>query len=198
MNLLTVLITFIFFPLIFCLHLLLCKKFTTEPKIIRSMLFYLYIATLSLGYCPFYQNLPKYILVVFAWTIILIDFEHHRIPNFITGYLSILFTLIAFARANFLDSVIGGAEFLTFFGILALLSKGSLGLGDVKLAGVIGLVVGSVSVMEIIKFSIFASIFGLVSICTSRAGISRKARIPFAAPMISACLWIWPMLHMKG
>jgi leader peptidase (prepilin peptidase)/N-methyltransferase len=142
--------------------------------------------------------LPEYILVVFAWTIILIDFDHHRIPNFITGYLSILFTLIAFARANFLDSVTGGAEFLTFFGFLALLSKGNLGIGDVKLAGVIGLVIGSVSIMEIIKFSIFASIFGLVSICTSRAGISRKARIPFAAPMISACLWIWPMLHMKG
>ena len=92
--------------------------------------------------------------MVFAWTIILIDFEHHRIPNFITGYLSILFTLIAFARANFLGSVIGGAEFLTFFGILALLSKGNLGIGDVKLAGVIGLVIGSVSIMEIIKFSI--------------------------------------------
>ena len=198
MNLLTVITTYIFFPLIFCLHLLLCKKFTTQPKIIRSMLVYFYIAALSLGYFPFYQNLPEYILVVFAWTIILIDFEHHRIPNFITGYLSILFTLIAFARANFLDSVIGGAEFLTFFGILALLSKGNLGIGDVKLAGVIGLVIGSVSVMEIIKFSIFASIFGLVSICTSSAGISRKARIPFAAPMISACLWIWPMLHMKG
>ena len=198
MNLLTAITTYIFFPLIFCLHLLLCKKFTTQPKIIRSMLVYFYIAALSLGYFPFYQNLPEYILVVFAWTIILIDFEHHRIPNFITGYLSILFTMIAFARANFLDSVIGGAEFLTFFGILALLSKGSLGLGDVKLAGVIGLVIGSVSIMEIIKFSIFASIFGLVSICTSRAGISRKARIPFAAPMISACLWIWPMLHMKG
>ena len=198
MNLLTVVATLIFYPLIFCLHLLLCKKFTTEPKICRSILFYLYIATLSVGYFPLYQNLQEYILVIFAWTIILIDFEHHRIPNFITGYLSILFTLIAFACDNFLDSLIGSAEFLTFFGILTLLSKGSLGLGDVKLSGVIGLVVGSVSVMEIIEFSIFASIFGLVSIFSSRAGISRKARIPFAAPMISACLWIWPMLHMKG
>ena len=101
-------------------------------------------------------------------------------------------------------SIAGGVEFLVFFSVLAIASKLKIGIGDVKLAGVIGLIVGVVTFQELIFFLLVAAILGLGSLLASPSALHLKARIPFAAPMIAATfligpIWsIWPMLHMNG
>ena len=182
-------------------HLFLCRKFNTEPQIIKSIFLYLSLIFTLIRFFPQESNARFNLLLIVGWTIILIDNAHHRIPNFITGYCSLLFCGIAVIDGRIFDSIAGGVEFLLFFCVLAIASKLKIGIGDVKLAGVIGLIIGVVTFQELIFFVLVSAILGLCTLLTGPARMRLKARIPFAAPMISASIliWpIWPILRMNG
>ena len=185
-------------------HLFLCRKFNTEPQIIKSIFLYLSLIFTLIQFFPQDSNTRFTLLLIVGWTIILIDNAHHRIPNFITGYCSLLLCVIAFIDSRIFDSIVGGVEFLLFFCVLAIASKLKIGIGDVKLAGVIGLIIGVVTFQELIFFVLVSAILGLCTLLTGPAKMRLKARIPFAAPMISASILIWtiwsnwPMLRMNG
>jgi leader peptidase (prepilin peptidase)/N-methyltransferase len=190
-----------FYILGYLLHIFLCRRFNTEPQKIKSFLFYLLIAVISAGALSQNLNFAAFPLLILGWSIILIDYKFHRIPNFITGYLSLLLLVIQLFQHQILDSIVGGVEFLLFFGVLTIISRGGIGIGDVKLAGLIGLVMGQVSIRELINFTLLAAILGLLS-TLGKSRLERfKGGIAFAAPMLAAAVWIWPiwpMLHMKG
>ena len=182
-------------------HLFLCRKFNTDPQIIKSIFLYLSLIFTLIRFFPQDFNSRFTLLLIVGWTIILIDNAHHRIPNFITGYCSLLFCGIAVIEDRIVDSIAGGVQFSLFFCVLAIASKLKIGIGDVKLAGVIGLIIGVVTFQELIFFVLVAAILGLCTLLTGPAKMRLKARIPFAAPMISASIliWpIWPILRMNG
>ena len=193
-----------FYILAYFMHIFLCHRFNTDPQKTKTFLFYLFIALISAGTLSQNLNLVAFPLLIFGWSIILIDYKFHRIPNFITGYLSLLLLLIQLFQHHFLDSIIGGVEFLLFFGVLTIISRGGIGIGDVKLAGLIGLVIGLVTFLELINFTLLAAILGLLSTLGKSRPERFKGGIAFAAPMLAAAIWIWPiwpiwpMLHMKG
>lgn len=174
-------------------HLFLCRKFNTDPQIIKSTFLYLSLIFSLIRFFPQDFNFRFTLLLILGWTIILIDNAHHRIPNFITGYCSLLLCVIAFIDNRIFDSIVGGVEFLLFFCVLAIASKLKIGIGDVKLAGVIGLIIGVVRFQELIFFALVASILGLCTLLTGPVKMRLKARIPFAAPMIAASILIWPI-----
>ena len=174
-------------------HLFLCRKFNTDPQIIKSIFLYLSLIFALIRFFPQDANSRFTLLLILGWTIILIDNAHHRIPNFITGYCSLLLCVIAFIDSRIFDSIVGGVEFLLFFCVLAIASKLKIGIGDVKLAGVIGLIIGVVTFQELISFVLVSAILGLCTLLTGPARMRLKARIPFAAPMISASILIWPI-----
>ena len=174
-------------------HLFLCRKFNTEPQIIKSIFLYLSLIFTLIQFFPQDSNTRFTLLLILGWTIILIDNAHHRIPNFITGYFSLLLCVIAFIDSRIFDSIVGGVEFLLFFCVLAIASKLKIGIGDVKLAGVIGLIIGVVTFQELISFVLVSAILGLCTLLAGPARMGLKARIPFAAPMISASILIWPI-----
>ncbi|MSO33295.1 MAG: hypothetical protein EXQ80_02575 [Candidatus Nanopelagicaceae bacterium] len=188
----------IFYIFGFLLHIFLCRRFNTDPQKIKTFLLYLFIALISAGALSQNLDLAALPLLIFGWSIILIDYEFHRIPNFITGYLSLLLLLIQFFQHQILDSIVGGVEFLLFFGVLTIVSRRGIGIGDLKLAGLIGLVIGRVSFRELINFTLLAAILGLLSTLGRSQTKRFKGGIAFAAPMLVAAIWIWPMLHMKG
>ena len=174
-------------------HLFLCRKFNTDPQIIKSIFLYLSLIFALIRFFPQDANIRFTLLLILGWTIILIDNAHHRIPNFITGYCSLLLCVIAFIDSRIFDSIVGGVEFLLFFCVLAIASKLKIGIGDVKLAGVIGLIIGVVTFQELISFVLVSAILGLCTLLTGPARMRLKARIPFAAPMIAASILIWPI-----
>ena len=191
----------IFYILGYLLHIFLCRRFNTEPQKIKTLLFYLLIALISAGALSQNLNFAAFPLLILGWSIILIDYKFHRIPNFITGYLSLLLLVIQLFQHQILDSIVGGVEFLLFFGVLTIISRGGIGIGDVKLAGLIGLVIGQVSIRELINFTLLAATLGLLSVLGKSRLERFKGGIAFAAPMLAAAIWIWPiwpMLHMKG
>ena len=183
------------------MHFYLCRKFNTDPQIVKTFLLYISLIFTLIRFFPQDFNSRFTLLLILGWTIILIDNAHHRIPNIITGYCSLLFCGIAVIEDRIFDSIGGGVEFLIFFCVLAIASKLKIGIGDVKLAGVIGLIIGVVTFQELIFFLLVAAILGLGSLLASPSALHLKARIPFAAPMIAAAIliWpIWPLLRMNG
>ena len=182
-----------FYVLGYLIHIFLCRRFNTNPQRFKTFLLYLFIALILAGALSQNLNLAALSLLIIGWSIILIDYEFHRIPNFITGYLLLLLLLIQLFQRHFMDSIIGGVEFLFFFGVLTFISRGGIGIGDVKLAGLIGLVIGRVTFLELINFTLLAAILGLLSTLGKSRPQRFKGGIAFAAPMFAAAIWIWPI-----
>jgi leader peptidase (prepilin peptidase) / N-methyltransferase len=122
-----------------------------------------------------------------------IDIEHHRLPNAIVlpSY-AVGFVLLATSclligdDPALLRAGIGMAAMAIGYFVLALLWKGGMGLGDVKLAGVLGLYLGysgwgSLAVGSVGAFFL-GGIFGLVLILLHKT--TRKSGIPFGPWML--------------
>ncbi|MCS0498628.1 prepilin peptidase [Protaetiibacter mangrovi] len=79
-----------------------------------------------------------------------IDVELRRLPNsivltaFIAGVVLLVPAVILLGRPELLISaVVGGAGSFAFYLLLALIGRGGMGMGDVKLAGVLGFYLGA-------------------------------------------------------
>ena len=130
----------------------------------------------------------------------LIDVEHRIIPN------AILYpTLLLFAVTLVVGAVLGrhvdlageALGFLIFGGgllVVALISPRGMGMGDVKLAALIGLVLGSQGLRYVaVAAGVAVLAGGLGAVAALLAGRSRKSAIPFgpylAAGGMTAAFW---------
>ena len=132
-------------------------------------------------------------LAAISVVLTLIDIDHHLLPNRIVlpGYLvaAVLLGAAAALAANYaamLSAVIGAAVMFGFYFALALLYPRGMGMGDVKLAGVLGLFLGFLG-WQTLVVGLFAAFFvgGLFSIALillRRA--SRTTAIPFGPWML--------------
>lgn len=125
--------------------------------------------------------------------LILTDLDHHRIPNAIL-YPGVVVGAVLLAIGAVVDGDLGslgrgaggGLAYFGFLFAVALLAKGGLGFGDVKLAVLLGLFTAYQS-WGILAVSVFAAVFigGLVAVGLLVAGRKgRKDVIPFGPPMV--------------
>jgi leader peptidase (prepilin peptidase)/N-methyltransferase len=143
-------------------------------------------------------------LVAFLWlagasvALAIIDVEHHRLPDAIVlpSYavgLVLLGTSSALSGEGdaLLRGVVGMAALFVFYLALALVKPGAMGLGDVKLAGVLGLWLGWLGWGELVvgAFAAFllGGLFSMVLLATRRA--QRTGGIPFG-PWMLAGAWV--------
>jgi leader peptidase (prepilin peptidase)/N-methyltransferase len=128
----------------------------------------------------------------------LIDLDTHTLPNriiypayLVSGVLLTAAALLAGEPARLFGVLVGGAGLFALYLALALIRPGGMGLGDVKLAGVLGLYLGWLGWGELAvgSFSAFllGGLFGVVLLAVRRAG--RKSSIPFG-PWMLAGAWI--------
>jgi prepilin signal peptidase PulO-like enzyme (type II secretory pathway) len=85
-----------------------------------------------------------WLYTVFLLVVLVIDLEHHRVLNVMTlpaALAALAFSLLPGAPTP-LDALLGGAVGLGLFLVIFVIGRGKLGAGDVKLAGVIGLMTG--------------------------------------------------------
>ncbi len=137
------------------------------------------------------------VLLVFVWSLVVataIDLEHQTIPNRLTFRLPfVLVPLLVLAAvlaggawSDLRRAVIAG---IAVPGVMLLLSEGSrllrgqagIGMGDVKLAASIGLVVGYLGGLEIVVFA-YGSVIAAVVIALTLVALGRAklaTRIPF-------------------
>ncbi len=111
----------------------------------------------------------------------LIDLEHRIIPNRLT----LLGAIAALALGTALDPageparLIAGAAAGGFLLLAALAYPGGMGMGDVKLAGVMGLVLGAAVAPAILIALLAGVLYGVFVAARLGAGAARKTAVPF-------------------
>ncbi len=111
----------------------------------------------------------------------LIDLEHRIIPNRLTA----LGAVLAIALGTALDPsgeperLIAGAAAGGFLLIAALAYPGGMGMGDVKLAGVMGLFLGAAVAPAILIALLAGVLFGVVVMARKGAHAGRRTAVPF-------------------
>lgn len=117
------------------------------------------------------------------------DLAYMLIPDKI-----LLFFLIPIICARILapltpwwDSILGAVIGFSVLFLIAVLSKGGMGGGDIKLFFVIGLVLGTVStLLTLFLASIIGTVFGIISLRIAKKG--RKTPIPFGPSIAIAAV----------
>jgi leader peptidase (prepilin peptidase)/N-methyltransferase len=121
-----------------------------------------------------------------------IDFRTKKIPNRLV-YPAYLIAAAAIVVADLagseLNAIRAGIGFLAYgIGLLAiaLISPRGMGMGDVKLAALIGLVLGALGLRYVaVAAALGIAIGGVASVIALLAGAGRKTRIPFG-PFLAA------------
>ena len=147
---------------------------------------------------PSLAVLPAYL--VFSATMVLLtltDLDTKLIPNRILGPATIIASglltvggIISGERFALLWAVVGGTAYFGVMFILALISRGGLGFGDVKMSFLIGIFAGYLSLGHVVVAGVGAFLLGgvvaLVLLVTRRS--SRKDSIPFGPFMTVASM----------
>lgn len=133
------------------------------------------------------------LLFMMLEAVAVIDIEHQIVPNRIVYPSFIVFgALVGLGAAigDDMELVRASVGFLAFGGgllLVALVSPGGMGMGDVKLAALIGLVLGALGpryVLVAAAIAILAGGLGAIALM-ALTGASRKAKIPFG-PYLAA------------
>jgi leader peptidase (prepilin peptidase)/N-methyltransferase len=122
------------------------------------------------------------ILVVLTAT----DLEQRRLPHLLLDPLIVV--AVVFVPFNpgvpWTDALIGAAVAVAFMGLLGLLVRGGVALGDLYLVGPIGLVVGWPAIfVAIFVAGLLSAVFSALLLVTRRAGL--KTYIPFGPFLVA-------------
>ncbi|MFW6187113.1 MAG: prepilin peptidase [Actinomycetota bacterium] len=143
-------------------------------------------------------QLPAYLfLATVAVVLTVIDLRHHLLPNAVVGpALSVGLLLLALASAvdsawdALIRAVLGALVLFLLYLALALISPAGLGMGDVKLAAVLGLFLGyqgwGALLLGAVLASVFGALAGLVVLVTRRGGL--RSDVPFGPSMLAGAL----------
>lgn len=156
----------------------------------------------------------RWTLVAWLWVALLgailsfIDIQHHRLPDALTlpSYVvvgaALLLPALAYGQWDaYLRAWLGALAMFVGYFLLALIYPAGMGLGDVKLAGVLGLVLGYIG-WPFVFVGFFAAFFvgafvGVGLMVFGRAG--RKTAIPFGPFMfvgaLTALLFTAPLMR---
>ncbi len=120
------------------------KKWPRRPAVLVVAT----VAAFTLGWYRFAGDLPAlaafWFYATYLLVVLVIDLEHRRVLNVMLGPATVAALVLAALhgipglRSALLGGVIGFGVFL----LAALVSRGKMGAGDVKLAGIIGLAAG--------------------------------------------------------
>jgi leader peptidase (prepilin peptidase)/N-methyltransferase len=121
------------------------------------------------------------VLVLFLVPMALIDADHRIIPNLLTGpaALCALALGLALDPSGEPERLIAGVAAAGFFLLAVLARPGGMGMGDVKLAGVLGLFLGASVAVALAVALVAGTLVGAVIIARKGAAVGRKTAVPF-------------------
>jgi leader peptidase (prepilin peptidase)/N-methyltransferase len=120
-------------------------------------------------------------LVVVLVPVALIDLDHRIIPNRITGPAALVAVAIGLITrpAGVPEQLISGAAAAGFLLVFVLAYPRGMGMGDVKLAGVLGLFLGRSVGVAILVAVLAGSVAGLAVMARLGVEKGRKTKVPF-------------------
>ena len=119
--------------------------------------------------------------VILLVPVTLIDLDHRIIPNklmIVGAVVSVALVLIT-ASEDVAEYAIAGAAAFMFFFLAALAYPAGMGMGDVKLAGVMGLFLGREVAPALLIGLLAGTVVGVVIIARRGAAEGRKTAVPF-------------------
>lgn len=121
------------------------------------------------------------VLVAFLVPLALIDLEHRILPNVLTGPAAVVAIVLGLALdpGGEPERLIAGAAAGGFLLLAALARPGGMGMGDVKLAGVLGLFLGAPAVVALLIAFLGGSLVGAAVIARKGMTAGRKTAVPF-------------------
>lgn len=138
------------------------------------------------------------LLVAISIALTAIDLEHLRLPNvllltlFVTVLAShVVQTAIVGQLSQLTNSLLAATGLASFFLLVRVVAPNGMGMGDVKLAAVIGLVLGwyglHVALIGLMASFVLGGVFGVILLLSGRA--NGKSRVAFGPWMIAA-MWL--------
>jgi leader peptidase (prepilin peptidase) / N-methyltransferase len=124
--------------------------------------------------------------VVFLLAVLVIDFEHRRVLNMMLAPAALFALLVSLLPSppSLPQALLGGAAGFSIFLLLGLISRGGMGAGDIKLAGVIGLMTGYPLIISALFLGVvLGGAAALILLITRRVG--RKGTLAYA-PYLAA------------
>jgi len=120
-------------------------------------------------------------LVTLMVPVVLIDLEHRIIPNRLTGPFALLAVALGLALdpGGVPEQLIAGLAAGGFFLLAALAHPKGMGMGDVKLAGVMGLYLGRAVAPAILLGLAAGVLVGMAIIARLGTAAGRKTAVPF-------------------
>jgi leader peptidase (prepilin peptidase)/N-methyltransferase len=127
------------------------------------------------------------LLVFIAW----FDVQERRILNVVVGpaVVAVIALRLAFERDALLECVLAGVVAFAVFTAFAAIVRGGLGMGDVKLAGLIGVLLGQDALYALMLGVVLGGL-AAVAILATRTGTRKSAYAygPYLA--LGAAIWI--------
>lgn len=121
------------------------------------------------------------VLVGFLVPMALIDLDHQIIPNRLTGPAAIVAIVLGTALdpSGEPERLIAGVGAAAFLLTAALIKPGGMGMGDVKLVGVMGFFLGAPVVVAMLVGMVAGTIAGAVIMARKGVAAGRKTKVPF-------------------
>ncbi|KUO69934.1 MAG: hypothetical protein APF77_17480 [Clostridia bacterium BRH_c25] len=133
--------------------------------------------------------LSQFTLAAMLITAAIVDIRERRIPDklvLIGAAAGLVFSMLDPQR-GLLDSAMGGMTAGLVLLLIHYITKGGLGLGDVKLFGCSGIYLGLEStVSAMVAASVLSGLYSLILICINRD--NKKREIPFAPFILAGVL----------
>ena len=164
----------------------------------------------------FWIAIPLIVFAFFGLSLSIVDLRTFRLPNrqvaFATGLIAL--TILIFNSSSIWQAIFAGSLTFLIFLIMALVSKASLGFGDVKYSFICGAVVGCYSEVNSVLLNIIRSIWVMFLMASIfhfaasslksfrhrgafRVVFDKSARLAFAPYLTISTIWFatWSLLN---
>ena len=134
-------------------------------------------------------HFPYLTIVILLSAAAIIDIRKKRIPDklVLAGTVAGLAFVLIDPQREFLSSILGGATAGLVLLLIHYITKGGLGLGDVKLFGCSGIFLGFERIISAMLISaVLSGLFSIVLICLNPD--NKKSEIPFAPFILAGVL----------
>jgi leader peptidase (prepilin peptidase)/N-methyltransferase len=159
-----------------------CKAgISARYPVVEAVTAALYVLVVAVKHDDVAQMVLGLVLATFLVPIAVIDLDVKRIPNALTGPAAILAVALGAVLdpGHLPEQLAAGLGALLFFYLPALVHKKGMGMGDVKLVGVLGLYLGRAVAPAIFIALILGVVVGAGVVAMKGVSDGRRAKIPF-------------------